>query len=134
MGGRRSFHIGARPIFRCKLLILGRVYDHTTQASLNPTPSCQGTKCHNTRHWSRDLVAQKKRTNTAGWPFCNATPEMQQKKCPGRFAGEFFRQTKHGGMRYNNTLPETNSSHLKTDGWKTIVSFWDVSETAAKTI
>ncbi len=22
-------------------------------------------------------------------------------------------------------LPETNSSHLKMDGWKTIVSFWD---------
>ena len=22
------------------------------------------------------------------------------------------------------TLPETNSSHLKIDGWKTIVSFW----------
>ena len=23
------------------------------------------------------------------------------------------------------TLPETNSSHLKMDGWNTIVSFWD---------
>ena len=23
-----------------------------------------------------------------------------------------------------STLPETNSSHLKIDGWKTIVSFW----------
>ena len=25
------------------------------------------------------------------------------------------------------TLPDTNSSHLKMDGWNTIVSFWDVS-------
>ena len=25
----------------------------------------------------------------------------------------------------NVTLPETNSSHLKMDGWKTILSFWD---------
>ena len=24
-----------------------------------------------------------------------------------------------------STLPETDSSHLKMDGWKTIVSFWD---------
>ena len=24
-----------------------------------------------------------------------------------------------------HTLPETNSSHLKMDGWNTIVSFWD---------
>ena len=24
-----------------------------------------------------------------------------------------------------STLPETNSSHLKRDGWKMIVSFWD---------
>ena len=24
-----------------------------------------------------------------------------------------------------DTLPETNSSPLKIDGWKTIVSFWD---------
>ena len=23
------------------------------------------------------------------------------------------------------TLPKTNSSHLKIDGWKTILSFWD---------
>ena len=23
------------------------------------------------------------------------------------------------------TLPDTNSSHLKMDGWNTIVSFWD---------
>ena len=23
------------------------------------------------------------------------------------------------------TLPETNSSYLKMDGWKTIVSFWE---------
>ena len=23
------------------------------------------------------------------------------------------------------TLPETNNSHLKMDGWKTIVSHWD---------
>ena len=23
------------------------------------------------------------------------------------------------------TLPETKSSHLKMDGWNTIVSFWD---------
>ena len=38
------------------------------------------------------------------------------------------------GLRYpvvlvqifsNYTLPETNSSHLKMDGWKTILSFWD---------
>ena len=26
---------------------------------------------------------------------------------------------------YYTTLPETNSSHLKMDGWNTIVSFWD---------
>ena len=26
---------------------------------------------------------------------------------------------------YTFTLPETNSSHLKMDGWSTIVSFWD---------
>ena len=25
----------------------------------------------------------------------------------------------------SSTLPETNSSHLKMDGWNTIVSFWD---------
>ena len=25
---------------------------------------------------------------------------------------------------YIYTLPETNSSHLKTDGWKKILSFW----------
>ena len=24
-----------------------------------------------------------------------------------------------------STLPETNSSHLKMDGWNTIVSYWD---------
>ena len=24
----------------------------------------------------------------------------------------------------NGTLPETNSSHLKIDGWKTSLSFW----------
>ena len=24
-----------------------------------------------------------------------------------------------------STLPETNSSHLKMDGWNTILSFWD---------
>ena len=24
-----------------------------------------------------------------------------------------------------NTLPETNESHLKMDGWNTIVTFWD---------
>ena len=24
-----------------------------------------------------------------------------------------------------DTLPETNSSHLKMDGWNTIASFWD---------
>ena len=24
-----------------------------------------------------------------------------------------------------DTLPETNSSHLKMDGWNTIVSIWD---------
>ena len=24
-----------------------------------------------------------------------------------------------------STLPETNSSHLKMDGWNTIVSFWE---------
>ena len=26
---------------------------------------------------------------------------------------------------HKNTLPETNSWHLKMDGWNTIVSFWD---------
>ncbi len=33
-----------------------------------------------------------------------------------------------GEKRYiciQDTLPETNSSHLKFDGWKTILSFWD---------
>ena len=25
----------------------------------------------------------------------------------------------------DGTLPETNSSHVKMDGWNTIVSFWD---------
>jgi len=26
---------------------------------------------------------------------------------------------------FPTTLPETNSSHLKIDGWKTILSFWE---------
>ena len=26
---------------------------------------------------------------------------------------------------FEPTLPETNISHLKMDGWKSIVSFWD---------
>ena len=32
-----------------------------------------------------------------------------------------------GSVKFSNiiTLPETNSSHLKMDGWNTIVSFWD---------
>ena len=30
------------------------------------------------------------------------------------------------------TLPETNSSHLKNDGWKTILSFWDGLFSGAK--
>ena len=30
------------------------------------------------------------------------------------------------GMTFGySTLPETNSSHLKMDGWNTIFSFWD---------
>ena len=29
------------------------------------------------------------------------------------------------GVDPRYTLPETNGSHLKMDGWKTIVSFWD---------
>ena len=28
------------------------------------------------------------------------------------------------GIFPDSTLPETNSSHLKMDGWKTILSFW----------
>ena len=30
-----------------------------------------------------------------------------------------------GSARQHVTLLETNSSHLKMDGWNTIVSFWD---------
>ena len=29
------------------------------------------------------------------------------------------------GKNHHSTLPETNSSPLKMDGWNTIVSFWD---------
>ena len=27
--------------------------------------------------------------------------------------------------KYSITLPETDNSHLKRDGWNTIISFWD---------
>ncbi len=31
----------------------------------------------------------------------------------------------HQHFQKNDTLPETNSSYLKMDGWKMIVSFWE---------
>ena len=30
----------------------------------------------------------------------------------------------HETKSFRGTLPETNSSHLKIDGWKTIISLW----------
>ena len=32
------------------------------------------------------------------------------------------------------TLPETNSLHMKMDGWNTIVSFWDDSFSGARLV
>jgi len=39
-----------------------------------------------------------------------------------------------GGFKERITLPETNSSHLKMDGWKTIVSFWDPAYFQVRTV
>ena len=46
--------------------------------------------------------------NSPKWWFNKVIPS----KCPKKFR-----------LR-NYTLPETNSSHLKMDGWNTIISFW----------
>ena len=39
-----------------------------------------------------------------------------------------------GGFKERIALPETNSSHLKMDGWKTIVSFWDPAYFQVRTV
>ena len=39
--------------------------------------------------------------------------------------GWFLRETPIKIDDLGTTLPETNSSHLKMDGWNTILSFWD---------
>ena len=39
----------------------------------------------------------------------------------GTLASKLILKKQFGGW---HTLPETNSSHPKMDGWKTIVSFW----------
>ena len=43
--------------------------------------------------------------------------------CPGHCCNHNF-LIQHGFRVLNATLPETNSSPLKMDGWNTIVSFW----------
>ena len=41
-----------------------------------------------------------------------------------RYEIEYQIEGSGDGSSWGDTLPETNSSHLKIDGWKTILSFW----------
>ena len=40
-----------------------------------------------------------------------------------KFSGKSYKDLEEMGF-WSYTLPETNSSHLKMDGWNTIVSLW----------
>ena len=54
--------------------------------------------------------------------LCTLPPETSCRfVVPFRFLFDDSNHQFFGGF----TLPETNSSHLKMDGWKTIVSFWE---------
>ena len=47
---------------------------------------------------------------------------IHPKWCKSSAINSIVREISHC---YLTTLPETNSSHLKLDGWKTILSFWE---------
>ncbi len=46
--------------------------------------------------------------------------------CPKRAAGPEYAAGEIGGVANppETTLPKTNSSHLKMDGWNTILTYW----------
>ena len=69
--------------------------------------------------------------NIHGWYGYQTTIQNVNMVISDSFFGEpfifwFLEYLEYWKIPLNTTLPETDSSHPKMDGWNTIVSFWGI--------